>query len=142
VTKVLLLQLDGKLPNVALMRLAAHHRSLGDEVELRHAGNEAAVERHLWDAHDKVYASLIFERTRPIAEHLAKANPSAVIGGTGWDLTTTLEQHGVSTLAQDYSIYPTFKPSIGFLQRASPRRLNVRPSKQLHLPTSGPEALG
>jgi hypothetical protein len=117
VTKVLLLQLDGKLPNVALMRLAAHHRALGDDVELRRAGNEVAVERQLWDAHDKVYASLIFERTRPVAERLLKSNPNAIVGGTGWDLTTTLEQHGITTLEQDYTIYPEFKSSIGFLQR-------------------------
>lgn len=32
---VLLLQLDGKIPNIALMRLAAHHRALGDVVVLR-----------------------------------------------------------------------------------------------------------
>lgn len=32
---VLLLQLDGKLPNLALMRIAAHHRAQGDAVELR-----------------------------------------------------------------------------------------------------------
>lgn len=28
-TRVSLLQLDGALPNIALMRLAAHHRALG-----------------------------------------------------------------------------------------------------------------
>lgn len=27
---VLLLHLDGKLPNLALMRIAAHHRAIGD----------------------------------------------------------------------------------------------------------------
>jgi len=27
---VLLLHLDGKLPNLALMRVSAHHRALGD----------------------------------------------------------------------------------------------------------------
>lgn len=130
--KVLLLQLDGKLPNVALMRLAAHHSTLGDEVELRRAGNAAQVERQLWDAHDRVYASLIFERTRPVAERLLRSNPNAIVGGTGWDLTTTLEQHGVTTLEQDYSIYPEFKSSIGFLQRGCRLRCSfcVVPEKE------------
>jgi hypothetical protein len=36
--RVLLLHLDGKLPNVALMRLSAHHKARGDEVTLRRAG--------------------------------------------------------------------------------------------------------
>lgn len=115
--KVLLLQLDGKLPNIALMRIAAHHRARGDVVELRKAGNDAAVAREFWDAPDRVYASLIFERTRPVADAVLRAYPDAIVGGTGWDVSTTLEQHGITTLAQDYSIYPGFKPSIGFLQR-------------------------
>jgi len=59
--RVLLLQLDGKLPNLALMRIAAHHA--GDEVVLRRGG-----ERELWDQEwERVYASAIFEKTRPAA---------------------------------------------------------------------------
>ncbi len=113
---ILLYQLDGKLPNLALMRLAAHYRSMGERVELRRAGNAQALERELWDKPDKVYASLIFERTRPLADRLLSIYPGAVVGGTGWDLTTTLEQHGIGDEC-DYSIYPGFKPSIGFTQR-------------------------
>lgn len=45
--QVLLLQLDGKLPNLALMRLAAHHRAQGDAVTLRRAANVASVQRQL-----------------------------------------------------------------------------------------------
>lgn len=115
--RALLFQLDGKLPNIALMRLAAHHRALGDEVELRRAGNEAAVCRQLGDDHDHVYASLIFESTRPVADRLLKEVPRAVIGGTGWPSTQTLEDIGVTTLEQDYGLYPRFRPSIGFTQR-------------------------
>jgi len=113
----LLLQLDGKLPNVALMRIAAHHRALGEDVELRRAGNLRSLEPHLWDKHDKVYASLIFERTRPLAERLLLARPGAIVGGTGWEVSSSLEAHGISTTEQDYSIYPRFRSSIGFLQR-------------------------
>lgn len=114
---VLLLQLDGKIPNLALMRIAAHHRALGDEVTLRRAGNATSVERELFDSHDRVYASLIFERTRPLAERLLQVYPEAVIGGTGWDIGKRLEDVGISTREQDYSIYPRFRQSIGFTQR-------------------------
>ncbi len=114
--RVLLLQLDGKLPNLALMRLAAHHRANGDEVELRHAPSVGAVERRLGDAFDAVYASLIFEKTRPVAEALRKVYSRVILGGTGWDLTTTLEQFGVGD-QPDYSIYPKYRHSIGFSQR-------------------------
>ena len=64
---VLLLQLDGKIPNLALMRIGAHHWDRGDCVVLRRAANAAALERGLWDRFDRVYASLIFTRTRPLA---------------------------------------------------------------------------
>ncbi|KKM77407.1 hypothetical protein LCGC14_1370250 [marine sediment metagenome] len=115
--RVLLLQLDGKLPNIALMRVAAHHRGLGDEVLFRKVGNATALHPDLFDAPDLVYASTIFERTRPLAEHLLTVYPAAKIGGTGINLTARLEDLGIYTWKQDYSIYPTFQPSIGFSQR-------------------------
>jgi hypothetical protein len=114
---ILLLQLDGKLPNVALMRIAAHHRALGDEVELRRAGNTASVQPELHDDFDRVYASAIFERTRSVAEAVLKAHPGAIVGGTGWDLGVRLSDHGISTTQQDYSIYPQYRSSLGFTQR-------------------------
>lgn len=115
--KALLFQLDGKIPNIALMRVAAHHRDLGDEVELRWGRNVDSVAPELFDRPDRVYASLIFERTRPVAEALLRTYPEAVVGGTGWDVGSTLEATGISTKRQDYSIYPGWRQSIGFTQR-------------------------
>lgn len=114
---VLLLQLDGKVPNIALMRLSAHYRALGADVTLRQVGNERAVMHRLGESFDRVYASLIFERTRPLAEAVRREYPKAVVGGTGWDLAVTLEDIGVTTKAQDYSGYPLWRQSIGFTQR-------------------------
>jgi hypothetical protein len=115
---VLLLQLDGKIPNLALMRLAAHHRYRNDTIELRTIPRLERAESLLWDQpFHRVYASTIFERTRPVAERVKEIYPSAIIGGTGWNLTTTLEEYGVLTTAQDYSIYPSWRQSIGFSQR-------------------------
>ncbi len=116
--RILLLQLDGKMPNLALMRISAHHLRAGHEVSLRHAPTVRSVEqRHLGDAFDRVYASLIFERTRPVAERLRQIDSAAIIGGTGWDLTTTLEGIGIVAERPDYSIYPDWTQSIGFTQR-------------------------
>ena len=115
--RVLLLHLDGKLPNVALMRIAAHHRELGDDVELRRAGNLRSLEPRLWDQHDLVYGSLIFERSRPLAERLLEARPGAIVGGTGWEVSSSLEACGIKATEQDYSVYPRFESSVGFLQR-------------------------
>jgi len=43
------------VPNLALMRIAAHHRDRGDEVCLRRAGNAPALERGLFDDFGRVY---------------------------------------------------------------------------------------
>jgi hypothetical protein len=117
--RVLLLQLDGKLPNLALMRLHAHHLDLGHHVELRQAGNLGSLQPRLGDEHwDRVYGSLIFQRTRELATTAQRQYPGIVLGGTGWDLTTTLESVGVSTDGPYYyGGYPKRRSSIGFTQR-------------------------
>lgn len=120
---VLLLHLDGRLPNLALMRLAAHHRRRGDSVVLRRADNPWLIDHGVLDpelgdpAWDRVYASLIFERTRPIAKTLLAQRPDAIVGGTGWNVASSLEEYGIITQALDYTDYPRFPQSIGFTQR-------------------------
>jgi hypothetical protein len=134
--KVLLCQLDGSLPNIALMRISTHHRGLGHEVELRHG---AAFERNLFDSEepDIVYGSAIFRKTIPLAERLKHCYPNAIIGGTGVDPArkgelvplstvvgsevTSIEKHGITVGESagdfDYSLYPHYTASIGFTQR-------------------------
>jgi hypothetical protein len=116
---VLLLQLDGKIPNIALMRIAAHHRALGDAITFRWSRIDD-VGLHLWEAPDLVYASLIFEPTHRRAEDLLReiGDTPVILGGTGWDVERTLEDVGIRTLHQDYGIYgPSWRQSIGFTQR-------------------------
>jgi hypothetical protein len=115
---VLLLHLDGKLPNLALMRIAAHHRARGDTVVLRRADNPRLIGPRLDDPPwDRVYGSLIFERTRPHAELARAQYPDIILGGTGWDIPRTLESIGITTTAPDYTDYPAWTQSIGFTQR-------------------------
>lgn len=115
---VLLLQLDGKLPNLALMAIARHHRGRGDAVELRQCRRRDSVQRGLFDKRpDKVYASLIFEKTQPVAREALRLYPGAVVGGTGWSLSENLERHGIDPNRHDYGDYPAFRQSMGFTQR-------------------------
>lgn len=125
---VLLVQLDGKIPNVALMRIAAHHRALGDDVTLKHGG-----ERGLWDAEwDKVYGSAIFLKSKPAIDRLLREYPAAIVGGTGYDPARKLEDFGITTKRQDYSIYPDERRSMGFTQRGCRLRCSfcVVPQKE------------
>jgi hypothetical protein len=126
--KVLLLQLDGKMPNIALMRIAAHHRDRGDEVVLQQARRPDSVERGLWDDWDRVYASTIFTKTLPVVRRLKQVFPDAIVGGTGVDIGkpegewSSLDKIGIHAKRQDYGLYPSFRQSIGFTQRGC--RLN------------------
>lgn len=113
---VLLLQIDGKLPNVALMRIAAHHRQRGHYVALQQLRRGETVQQTLFDQWDKVYASAIFTKSQPVVKALLREFPDAIVGGTGWNWQT-IEDHGIETTDQDYSIYPAFRSSIGFTQR-------------------------
>jgi hypothetical protein len=124
---VLLWHLDGKLPNLALMRLAAHHRALSDVVVLRRVSNGAAldaaahreIEPQFGDpTWDRVYASAIFERTRPLVERITALHPDCIIGGTGsWSLGRTLADVGIPDGPVDYTDYPDWRQSIGFTMR-------------------------
>ena len=73
--KVLLLDADGKLPNIALHKLAIWHEDQGDEVTWNMP--------LFLDQADKVYISTIFTRSRPKVENLIGLRPDAVVGGTG-----------------------------------------------------------
>lgn len=128
--RVLLCQIDGSIPNLALMRISAHHRALGDDVELRCG---ASFERGLFDSEpDTVYASCIFTKSLGTAMRLRKLFPEAIIGGTGYDATRTLEHFHITTQDLDYSIYPHFQQSIGFTQRGCRLRCSfcVVPTKE------------
>lgn len=107
---VLLLQLDGKIPNLALMRIAAHHRALGDSVSL-----DRVPRAPFW--FDKVYASAIFKKSLPLVEKLLDYRRDAIIGGTAISNTNKLEDYGILTEECDYSIYPEFPYSLGYTQR-------------------------
>ena len=111
---VLLIQIDGKMPNLALMRIAGHHSVHGDRVELRRGPDVGGL---FDEPFDRVYASTIFEGSRPTAQKALNIYPGAIIGGTGWDLGRRLEDVGITSGNLDYSIYPEYRQSIGFAMR-------------------------
>ena len=116
--KIRLVQIDGKLPNLALMKLAHWHLAQGDEVTLTHTVQPGFFEPLKFDL---VYGSAIFKRSRPLSDLLRNAYPGARVGGTGsgerLDLTVE-EMLGVERYeSYDYSLYPEYPWSIGFTQR-------------------------
>lgn len=107
-------QIDGKLPNLALMRIAAWHLARGDEIHF-----SRTVTRRLDEPeYAAVYGSAIFKYSVERIRRFVAEFPEAIIGGTGSGAIARVEDipgfedHGI-----DYSMYPDFVSSIGFLQR-------------------------
>jgi hypothetical protein len=111
-----LTQIDGKLPNLALMKLASHHLGLGDEIYFSKHVHRDMLEPAIYR---KVYGSAIFSFSSGRVATFKKSFPGAIVGGTHnlADMTTVEQIIGDTPDTYDYSIYPGFNASIGFTQR-------------------------
>lgn len=107
-------QLDGKLPNLALMRLAHWHRGRGDSIYFTRSPY-----RHLDELpYDQVYGSAIFDFSLDRINKLLTEWPHAIIGGTALgDGSRTVEDVIGAYPHYSYEDYPDFNASIGFTQR-------------------------
>lgn len=106
------------------MRISAFHKQNGDEVHFGYSPH-----RNLFEPdYDRVYASAIFKFNMDRVNTLRSYYPDAIIGGSAvenYDLVqigasqeVTVERAlGSPAPDMDYSLYPTFKASLGFLQR-------------------------
>lgn len=111
---VRLTQLDGKLPNLALMKLAAHYREQGHEVHFSRSPYRQLGEPR----YDRVYGSAIFAFSGDRLRTFQAEFPDAIVGGTGTGTQITVEDViGGLSERYDYSLYPQYRPSLGFTQR-------------------------
>lgn len=109
-------QLDGRLPNLALMKIAAHHRSQGDDVRFSRSPYRDMLEPE----YAAVYGSAVFDFSAERVARLRAEFPGAIVGGT-WDPTNTTTVEALLGLHEDapldYSHWPEFTGSIGFTAR-------------------------
>ncbi|HDR16376.1 MAG TPA: hypothetical protein ENN79_13025 [Desulfobacteraceae bacterium] len=110
---VLLIDVDGRLPNLALMKLSTHYRGRRHKVWL------GKGDCFLEDS-NIVYASTLFysprseRRNRALKQYYGS---KLTIGGTGEDITSSLPD-AVEALAPDYALYPELGDrAIGFITR-------------------------
>lgn len=89
-----LIQVDGKLPNLALMKISQYYKQLGEVVEFVKPGR----------TYEKMYASVLFSWNREKALQLQRHYPEIEIGGTGWDLEKELPQE-IECMNPDYNLY-------------------------------------
>lgn len=101
-----LIAVDGRnsFPNLALMRLSNWHKQRGDTVEW-------------WTGfthYDRVYMSKVFTFT-PDFDTVINAE-EIITGGTGYKNFGSLPPE-VDACPPDYTLYPNWKPAVGFLTR-------------------------
>jgi hypothetical protein len=103
-----LVDVDGKgsgFPNLALMKIAAYHKALGDTVEWANP---------LFGKYDRVYKSKVFTFSEDDGDIY---DCEIIKGGTGYDIHTKLPAE-IDAMQPDYTIYNIDpKVAYGFLTR-------------------------
>lgn len=90
-----LIDVDSKIPNLALMKISSYYKSLGEDVEFVQKGKE----------YEKIFASAIFTKSKRICEELQDLYEDKIeIGGTGWDIKKTLPDE-IERMKPDYDLY-------------------------------------
>jgi hypothetical protein len=99
------------MPNLSLMKIAAHHKALGDNVSFYNT-----------DSPDIIYASVIYQKNKHLVDGLKFFYPDAeiVIGGSGYNLINKLPDE-IEALKPDYDLYPEIDFSLGYSTRGCNR---------------------
>lgn len=109
--KILLIDADSTIPNLALMKISAYYRAQGCEVGFNVSDP------------DIVYSSIVFRKNRHMADGLSFYYPEAEIdvGGSGYDLAKELPPW-IESMSPDYGLYPECDYYLGFTTRGCIRR--------------------
>lgn len=107
-----LIAVDSNYPNLALIKISAYHKRLGDRVEWYNA----------FTHYDKVYMAKVFMFTPDFTQCITNAD-CIERGGTGYDISKVLPPE-IDRLQPDYSIYPKVdsRTAYGFLTRGCPNK--------------------
>lgn len=109
--KILLIDIDSTIPNLALMKISAYHKSCGYDVSFTNTNDP-----------DVVYASVIFKKNKHDTDGLRFYYPNStiIIGGSGYSLDSKLPDN-VDLIKPDYDLYPSMDYSIGYTTRGCNR---------------------
>ena len=115
---VLLVDVDSRLPNLALMKLSRYYREQGRKVVL--ARKSCKI-----NGVEKVYASSVFftpASTRRVNALREWYGDSLIVGGSGVDIHRRLPPE-IENMPADYDLYPELDGrAIGFLTRGCPNK--------------------
>lgn len=119
--KILLIDADSTIPNIALMKLSTWHKKKGDDVLLVRAKipyypNKIKRKFVVPDGFDKVYCSVVFDGNKDFI-----CGNNITFGGTGADIKIKLPGD-IENEELDYSLYPDNDISYGFITRGCIRK--------------------
>lgn len=90
-----LIDIDSKIPNLALMKISTFYKENGEKVEFVRPNTE----------YEKIYASTIFTRSQDECKKLIDVYGDKIeIGGTGWDIKKVLPGE-IENCKPDYDLY-------------------------------------
>jgi hypothetical protein len=123
--RVLLLDVDSKIPNIALGRLSTFYKGRGAEVEYRHLGFSAyprgsKAVRVLGAGFDRVFASVTFAKNRD--RFAVLGGGPLMVGGVGSAKPHRRLPVEVDACEVDYSLWPDNDASYGFMTRGCVRK--------------------
>ena len=102
--RVCLVDVDSKIPNLALMKIAAYHKAKGDSVKFYDP---------LFDRPDLVYAAKVFDFS---PDYPYFPDCEVIKGGTGYNVKSALPAE-IEEFSPDYSIYPNCDYSLQLFSR-------------------------
>jgi len=104
-----LIDIDGKkFPNLALMKISAYHKSIGDNVEFA----------TMFEHYDIIYKSKLFSWT--VDPEYCYNTKKYIIGGSGFNYKTTLSNK-INAMMPDYRLY-NCTSAYGYLTRGCIRK--------------------
>lgn len=96
--KIGLIDVDGKLPNLALMKISKYYKTMGEQVEFVRPDASR-------NTYDKIYASAIYQKSQNKCRTLQEYFGDRIeIGGTGWDIEKRLLPE-IESMSPDYDLY-------------------------------------
>jgi len=124
--RILLIDIDSKIPNLALMKISSFHKAKGDNVTLKKLNLKRGEQiKFDFTLPDQIYASIVFKANKNALDYLVSEYPDIAIDidSSGYDLKKELPPE-IEALKPDYSLYPDNDTSVGFSSRGCFRKCN------------------
>lgn len=120
--KILLIDVDSTIPNLALMKISSYYKSFNSDVELLKLHipyYPNRKKRHFYintESYDLVYASVVFT-----GNHNYVIGDNIIFGGTGYDPKVKLPSY-IDNCECDYTLYNDLNKTYDFITRGCIRK--------------------